>query len=314
MADPIRRPHPATLFGDDDVLTRVNLVGRGATVTQLAAAVHDGTLLRIRRGFYSLPDLGDDVQRAVRVGGRMSCVSELRRRGVWVLVDDGVHLQLPSNAARLRDRDDRTLPLDFDEPGCRIHWRDLTRPRAANHAHVSFWDALIVALLCLQGREALAVLDSALHLRLLSVRSLAALERELPSTRRWLIRWADARAESGIETFVRYLCLVMGLRVRSQPFVAGAGRGDLEVEGFLMVEADSHEFHDAEVTARDRRRDAAFVRAGYTVLHFRYAQVVYQPREVAETILAAILAHRGIRNSGEIVRRARRRLDDAGIS
>jgi hypothetical protein len=49
-------------------------------------------------------------------------------------------------------------------------------------------------------------------------------------------------------------------------------------------------------------------------LHFRYAQIVYEPREVAETILAALIAHRGFRNSGEIVRRARRRLDAAGIS
>ncbi|WP_157981567.1 DUF559 domain-containing protein [Protaetiibacter intestinalis] len=312
---PPLRPHPASLFGDTDVLTRLNLVGRGASVVQLAAAVHDGSLIRIRRGYYGRPELELPVQRAVRVGGRMSCVSELRRRGVWTLdPGDTVHLQIAPNAARLRDRDERTEPLDFVEPGCRIHWRPLERPRAADHAHAGLWDALLLAVVCLPEREALAVLDSVLHERLMSRRSLRELAQSLPADRARLVALADAGAASGIETFPRWLCLVMGLSVRTQPFVAGAGYGDLEVEGFILVEGDSHEFHDAEVTARDRRRDAVFTRAGYTVLHFRYAQIVYEPREVAETILAAILAHRGIRNSGEIVRRARRRLDAAGIS
>jgi very-short-patch-repair endonuclease len=143
---------------------------------------------------------------------------------------------------------------------------------------------------------------------------LRAFAAELPPSRQRIVAWADGRIASGIETFVVYLCRVMGLRVRIQPVVVGVGRGDVEIEDVLIVEADSREFHDAEVTARDRRRDAGYIRAGYTPLHFRYAQIVYEPREVAETILAALIAHRGFRNSGEIVRRARRRLDAAGIS
>ncbi|MFT4029309.1 MAG: DUF559 domain-containing protein [Protaetiibacter sp.] len=307
-------PHPSELFGLTEVLTRRQLVARGATVTQLAAAVYDGSLIRIRRGYYGRPELDEDVQRAVRVGGRMSCVSELRRRGVWVLGIDHVHVQIAPNAARLRDRDDRTRPLDFTSPGCRIHWCELIRPSAANHAHVGIIDAVVLAMRCLPEREALAVLDSALHLRLVSVRQLPAIARSLPEARLHLVAWADGGAASGIETFIRFLCLVMGLRVEVQPVVPGVGRGDLEIEEFLIVEADSHEFHGAEVTARDRRRDAGYTRAGYTPLHFRYAQLVYEPRAVAETILAAIATHRGIRNSGEIIRRARRRLDAAGIS
>jgi len=283
-------------------------------VTQLAAAVHDGSLIRIRRGYYGRPELDVAVQRAVRVGGRLSCVSELRWRGVWTLDDDELHVQIPSNAARLRDRDDRTQPMRFDDPGCRIHWRDLIRPGAADHAHVGLWDALVTAMHCRPEREALAMLDSALHLRLLSPRRLPALAELLPDERRRLIDWADARVASGIESFIIYLCRVMGLRVCVQPVVRGVGRGDLEVEGVLLIEADSHAFHGAEVTARDRRRDAGYLRAGYTPLHFRYAQIVYEPRDVAETILAALSTHRGFRNSGTIVRRARRRLDAAGIS
>ncbi|QEO09641.1 DUF559 domain-containing protein [Protaetiibacter larvae] len=314
MISPAIRAHPSELFGDAEVLTRRNLVGRGATVMQLAAAVHDGSLVRIRRGYYARPDLDPAVQRAVRVGGRFSCVSELRHRGIWAPADlDEVHLQIAPNAARLRDKDDRTAPMEFEAPGCRIHWRELSRA-PANHAHAGLWDALTLAMTCLPERDALAALDSALHLGMLSMRSLPDLAEGLPLHRRHLVDWADPAAESGLETLIRYLCRVMGLRVRSQPYVRRVGRGDLEIEDVILIEADGGAFHAAEVTARDRRRDAGFVRAGRTVLHFRYAQIVYEPREVAETILAALLAHRGVRNSGEIVRRARRRLDDAGIS
>jgi very-short-patch-repair endonuclease len=296
------------------VLTRRELLSRGANVTQLAASVHDGSLIRIRRGYYGGSDLEIDVQRAVRVGGRLSCTSELRRRGVWTLRDDEVHVQIAPNAARLRDRDDRLRPVRFEEPGCRIHWRDLIHRGAEDHAHVGLVDALLTVALCRPEREALAALDSALHQRLISRAELGLIAAELPVSRRRLIEWADARIESGIETFIVYLCRVMGLRVEIQPVVAGVGRGDAKIEGVLIIEADSHEFHDAEVTARDRRRDAGYVRAGYTPLHFRFAQIVYEPRDVAETILAALIAHRGCRNSGELVRRARRRLDAAGIS
>lgn len=296
------------------MLTRRQLVARGATVTQLAASVHDGSLIRIRRGYYGCPDLDTDVQRAVRVGGRLSCTTELRRHGVWTLRDDEVHVQIAANASRLRDRDDRTQPMSFDAPGCRIHWRDLIRPAAADHAHVGFLDALLTSLLCRPEREGLAMLDSALHLRLIRPSALRRLAAELPPARRHLVEWANGGVESGIESFILYLCYIMGLRVRVQPHVAGVGRGDIDIEGVLIVEADSHEFHDAEVTARDRRRDAGYLRAGYTPLHFRYAQIVYEPREVAESILAALASHRGFRNSGAVVRRARHRLDAAGIS
>jgi very-short-patch-repair endonuclease len=306
--------HPTVHFARDDVLTRRDLLAAGATVTQLSAAVHDGSLIRIRRGHYGRPDLDIEVQRAVRVGGQLSCTSELRRRGVWTLRDDEVHVQIAPHAARLRDRDDRTQPMRFDEPGCRIHWRAVVHPDASDHAHVGLLDALLTAVSCRPEREALAALDSALHHRLMGRAQLRAFAAELPPSRQRIVAWADGRIASGIETFVVYLCRVMGLRVRIQPVVVGVGRGDVEIEGVLIIEADSHEFHDAEVTARDRRRDAGYIRAGYTPLHFRYAQIVYQPREVAETILAALLAHRSCRNSGEIVRRARRRLDAAGIS
>lgn len=314
MIRPRLSVHPSLHFTGHDVLTRRELLAKGATVTQLAAAVHEGSLIRIRRGYYGRSDLETEVQRAVRVGGRLSCTSELRRRGVWALSDGEVHVQVAPNAARLRDRDDRTQPMRFDEPGCRIHWRDVIRPASSGHAHVGLLDALLTAAFCRPEREALAALDSALHQRLIGRAELRVLAAELPTSRRRLVAWADGRIESGIETFVIYLCRVMGLRFEIQPVVVGVGRGDVEIEGVLIIEADSHEFHDAEVTARDRRRDAGYIRAGYTPLHFRYAQIVYEPREVAETILAALIAHRGFRNSGEIVRRARRRLDAAGIS
>src|SRR5690606_4799372 len=178
-------------------------------------------------------DLDVEVQRAVRVGGRLSCTSELRRRGVWTLRDEEVHVQIAPNASRLRDRDDRTQPMRFEEPGCRIHWRDVIRPASSDRAHVGLLDALVTVAFCRPEREALAAFDSALHQRLIGRAALRMLAAELPSSRQRIVEWADGRIESGIETFVVYLCRVMGLRIQIQPVVAGVGRGDVEIEGVL---------------------------------------------------------------------------------
>lgn len=124
-----------------------------------------------------------------------------------------------------------------------------------------------------------------------------------------LLDRVDARAESGLESLMRVRLQDLGLRVRSQVRVAGVGRADLEVEGAVMVETDGDRWHDEKVTTRDRRRDAGFTRAGRTVLHFRYAQVVFEPADCLETTIAAVEAHRGVRDARAKAARARARLE-----
>lgn len=71
--------------------------------------------------------------------------------------------------------------------------------------------------------------------------------------------------------------------------VAGVGRIDLVVDGWLATELDGRATHAQQAAfTRDRRRSALLQQHGYTVLHFSYAQVVYDWPLVAETILAVL--------------------------
>jgi very-short-patch-repair endonuclease len=136
----------------------------------------------------------------------------------------------------------------------------------------------------------------------------------LPISLRWALDRLDVAAESGLESIVREIVRLLGFRVTSQVSFPLVGRVDLVVEDWVVVEADGGRFHDAEVTARDRRRDALLVSQGCSVLHFRYAQVVFDRTLVATTIISAVATHRRIRNSGSLVRRARNRAEKYGLA
>lgn len=121
-------------------------------------------------------------------------------------------------------------------------------------------------------------------------------------------------AESGLESIVRLLAVDLGLSVAIQVRFPRLARADLLIEGWVIVETDGDEFHDEKVTTKDRRRDAALVARGYTVLRFRYAQVVYELESVARAIAAAVGGHRRIRNAGKLAARARGRIATTSFS
>lgn len=80
------------------VASALQLRAGGATSEQLTAAVRDGRLRRLRRGFYALPDAPAAPMAAVVAGGRLSCVSAARTYGLWAGSDARLHLQYSSHA------------------------------------------------------------------------------------------------------------------------------------------------------------------------------------------------------------------------
>lgn len=293
-----------------DTMTRQQLLAAGMTPRMIARRVHDGRLIRVRRGHYATPQVDDATQRAVRVGGRLACVTELRNRGVWVLDDDRVHVHVPANAARLRSPDDRHVRRRPDDE-CHVHWGPLLDPGGATASHVSARDALAQALGCLDRRAAQASVDSAVRLGVVRRSDIARIARERPGLEP--LR-ADPSAESGLETIVREVVRELGLAVTTQVWFAPEIRVDMLIEGWVVVETDGAEFHDATVTTKDRRRDAYLASRGRTVLHFRYAQVVFELPSVTAAIIAAVESHRRVRNSGPKARRARRRAEKLGLT
>lgn len=248
--------------------------------------------------------MDDLTMRAIRVGGRLACVSQLRRRGVWVLDTTEVHVHLAANASRLR----------ADLMGSRGHWRPLVRAQSTDDDHVSLIDALLQAHECLSLPAWIASIDSSLHLRLLQRDDLAILRTHLPRSVRWALELVDANAESGLESIVRVIARLLGLRVRSQVAVPGIGRVDLVIEDWIVVETDGSAFHDTALAPRDRRRDAGLAGRGRTVLRPGYELVVHDQAVVAKQLIGAVETHRRVQHSGQLAARARGRLHKLGLA
>jgi very-short-patch-repair endonuclease len=277
------------------------LVARGMTRSQIAWAVGAGRLIRVRIGHFCLPGLDEATQQAVRVGGRLACVSELARLGVWVTEPPGaVHVHLPGNASRLRDPG---LMIQRFDPasGCVLHWERAVGSDAG--ARVSTVDAVFQAMSCQPLHDAIATVDSAVRKGLIRLADLRphATERELA-----ILARVDGRADSGLETLVREPLREARLRVEPQYPIRGVADIDLLVEGWVAVELNGRSFHTGAVAPRDRRRDAIVASFGLTPLTFDYAQVVHDRISVIRAIAGAVVAHRNVRGSGR--RRALRLL------
>lgn len=170
--------------------------------------------------------------------------------------------------------------------------------------------ALAQAVPELDRRHAVALMDSALHLRLIDERGLerahrlARGRRGVAKTHEW---WslADGRAESPLETFGRLDCVDLGippddLQVeifdRNGRFL---GRGDmgwrLKDGRWLIAEMDGQEFHDdPDALYRDRRRQNDLVQVADVL---RFASVDVYSGTVASTVRRHLRIHGRARDS-----------------
>ncbi len=144
------------------------------------------------------------------------------------------------------------------------------------------------AVRCLRPELAVAMVDSALHERRLRATELPMLASALPAHLRQIVLAADPRADSGLESVVRYLLLLAGMDVQVHPVLPGIGEVDLLVGGRLIIETDGKEHHIGEAFANDRRRDRAATLAGYRVLRLTYRQIIDEWPDTFRAICAAL--------------------------
>jgi len=274
------------------VFLTVELRHAGLTTRQIRAAVDSGALLRVRRGRYVRSDAPSAIIAAARTGGRLDCVSVLRLLGVFVLEESCTHVRVDAHAGR------------FDGRGVVVHWR-VREAEPRGEDTVGLRDAVIQAVLCQEPRAAIATLDSLLHLGFLDEDELNAMLRPLPLRAKVMRRLVDASAESGAETLLRLILRTFPVQVQTQVTIAGVGRVDFLIDGWLIVECDSREFHqDWGQQQEDRRRDIEAAGQGYVTIRVVAADVFGDSASVRARIarvLSALSPHfrrvRG-RNSG----------------
>lgn len=263
-------------------MTTAALRAEGLTRAGIGRAVRGGAIIRARRGLYLSPRAPDDIVRAARVGGRLTCLSLLALLKVFVFRLDDLHVHMAPNASRMRSAHSRAVPLESRaRRKVRLHWLPLSEAIPDDWTCVSIVDALAHSILCQAPRAAVATLDNALHSGVITVEQLAEVFRMLPQKYAPLAALVDGRAESGPETLVRLMLRALGCAVALQVEFEGIGRVDLLVNGWLVVECDSKEFHATwEQQVKDRDRDLALAARGYVTLRLTAAQIMYRQDEV----------------------------------
>lgn len=263
------------------VFSRAELRQGGSSGADITRAVKAGTLVRLRRDHYAYPDIDDDVADAVRVGGRVACITLLQMLGVFVLRSVGLHLHLRPHMSRIRKR--KSLPTV-------MHWSNRVQEDGMRHV-VPLRDAVLQSIRCQEPRAAIATLDSLLHLRLATREQVEMLFQALPARFHALLNLVDPSAESGPETYMRLLLRTLGLHYETQVQLPGVGRVDFIVEGWLIIECDSKEFHEGwDKQVEDRARDIAAARLGYTTIRPLASDILFDSsgvREQIEDIIAA---------------------------
>ena len=251
------------------------LRARGFSEAALRTAVTSGIVTRPRHGWVASPLADRDQLRAIAVGGRIGCLSALRRFGVWSGTDDCLHVHVPRTASRLAPapellevgnagvwhpsvreskRRRRTIRLASDTAP-RVHWARELSPRQSLDWIVSPHTALAAAVRCMDAEHASAAIDSVLHERVLTRAEVEAILASLPSRSAGLVDAFTGRPESGVESlFVRRMSRA-GYRIESQVDLAGFGRYDGIIDGCVLFEVDGRGFHsgsDEFFADRDR--------------------------------------------------------------
>lgn len=161
---------------------------------------------------------------------------------------------------------------------------------------VGLRDSLAQVLQCQQASYAIASIDNALFLGLLTESALAEVFAHVPHHLRHLRALVDGRAEAGQETVLRLVLQAAGLHYEIQVDIAGVGRVDFVVEGCLVLEADSRLAHHGwELHVRDRNRDIDVARLGFMSLRPAYQRTIFSPNDVRDAVLHLLAVNRNFR-------------------
>lgn len=272
----------------------------GLSRRQIDQLLATGSLTRVRKGTYVSADADERAIEAARLGGRLDCVSLLSALGVFVLAPAGLHHVVPVGSSRLGQ----------PPRGSVRHWR-----RPSDGSPVV--EALARACRCQTVPAAIATLDSAWHRGLVGERELDAVIDLLPARFGVIRRLLDRRCESGTESLVRLMLRRIGCTFTPQVRIRGVGRVDFLVDGWLIVECDSREFHSEwEQQRRDYRRNLAAAQQGYVILRITAEDILYRPDDVLRALRGAITSRKPSRrghNSASAGRKAVRAVSDLRV-
>lgn len=263
------------------IRSRRQLTASGIGKRQLGLLLRDGRMRRIAHGWYATAGAPEEALSALRRGHRLTCISALRLHGIWTPVSPHSH----EAALRTGRRTDRGRAVG---QGILLHDPPPTA-WPVDAPILPLMDALTHALRCLDATGAAIVLESALHLRLITAAEVHEVAAGLSARHRAAIFPLSATAESGTETIVRRFLERRGIAVRPQVLIPGVGHVDMVVGERLVIECDSVAFHaGTEQFHRDRQRDLRLRELGYIPVRLTWEQVVLDWDRTSQVLLAMV--------------------------
>lgn len=269
------------------IASRDELLALGWTPSSIAAAVRNGTLLRLRRAWYAAPGTPFEHRIAVAMGGRAGAVSAARSYGMWTGTDHDIHVSWPphGNVAlpgrRLGYPESRMVGEAVIVP----HWRiGVPGPDPWRESPL---EAIRQTLAACDRSLAIAMADSACRLGLAPVEAVRQLLRDAPRRFLGLEAAVDGTTDSGLESIVRLWLLEAGIPFRLHANVAGH-EVDFLVGQSLIIETDGREFHTGPAFETDRERDLITGARGYVTIRLSYRQITEDWLACSGRILAAL--------------------------
>jgi very-short-patch-repair endonuclease len=267
----------------DDLLDRVSAAGgvmrsaqlrlQGFPETLIASSIRSGRLVRVRRRWVALPDADPYVLSAARAGVVLSCVTQARRLGLWVLADDAPHVAAPPHAGR----------IDLAAPAV-VHRALPLVPRHPDELVDPIENVLALVAACQPFERALAIWESALRHGHADARVLAQLP--LRGAAREIIKAAGPFSDSGLESFVIPRLRWMRMPIVAQVLIAGH-RVDFLIGERLVLQIDGGH-HVGMQREQDIRHDARLLLMGFHVIRVGYAQIIDDWPSVQHDIMRAV--------------------------
>lgn len=249
-----------------------SLIETGFSRARIAAAVDRGELRRVRRGWVAVPTADPELVAAARHGVVLSCITQARRDGLWVLREDRRHVAAEPHRGGV-------APTTAT-----VHWLRPLVPRPPGALVDPIENVLAAVASCQPFEDAVVVWESALRQ---GRADRAALERlPLGPAARSVLVAAQDYSDSGLETLFRVRLRWLRVRILTQIWIDGH-RVDVLIGERLVVQLDGGHHVDAQ-RSEDLRHDARLMLLGYHVLRFTYAQVVSDWPQVQDAIMRAV--------------------------
>ncbi|GAB3119720.1 hypothetical protein GCM10027056_04540 [Glaciibacter psychrotolerans] len=262
----------------------------------LAEAVFGGEIVRQRIGHYCLPGTAELIVEALRVGGRVCCVSAAPLHGLRVLHGaERLHVSVDPHDSRFRSRVDPRVQFEPTatalRPGARergtrihLHWDSPRLDQSSRHI-VSIEDCVVQLIRCLPPIDAICALDSALEiprigretgLPLLDGAGLTRIRARVSREQAAMVVDRSCGLSQAVgESVARCNFEDAGIPSQPQAPLPGGFFADLLIGRWLVFECLGEGVHTAPgAFDRDHARTAWLQTQGFHVVQFSHHQIL----------------------------------------